>query len=164
MVVTSDFPTPPFPLTTPTTCLTSLSAFAGMRRLSFSLDAQFAEQLAQSWVHSDIFIFLSGSIHFLSLLLYTPKPQNARALAFFIQKFSDARFFVGGFGNPPTPPKLFKKGFVWLEWECLCSIPQLGAKSFSFCADRTIAPAIGQAPPRPCPITDVRSVKKCTNL
>ena len=48
--VTSDLPTPPFPLTTPITFFTFESSFCGTRKLSLLsvLDEQFAVQLPQS--------------------------------------------------------------------------------------------------------------------
>ena len=46
--VTSDLPTPPLPLTTPTTFLTSLRAFAATRKSGFSASEHFCWQFPQS--------------------------------------------------------------------------------------------------------------------
>ena len=48
MEVTSDLPTPPFPLTTPITCFTELKSFNASMRLSGCFEAQALEQLEQS--------------------------------------------------------------------------------------------------------------------
>ena len=47
--VTSDFPTPPLPLTTPITFRTLLSGLAGTLKSGFSASAHFCWQLPQSW-------------------------------------------------------------------------------------------------------------------
>ena len=58
--VTIDFPTPPFPLTTPITCLMWDCALAGANKLSSLRSPQSALQLEQSCVHSLIFFIDSA--------------------------------------------------------------------------------------------------------
>ena len=68
--VTKDFPTPPFPLTTPITFFTELAGFNFSRKLcgSFVLLPQFAVQLPQSCVQ-----FSAVSLMILSLsITYSP--------------------------------------------------------------------------------------------
>jgi hypothetical protein len=77
--VTSDLPTPPLPLTIPTTCLISLKAFAGTSRLcGFSREEQLLEQVEQSCVHSDIFYILLSVFEFLLNRYYTPFFQKGK--------------------------------------------------------------------------------------
>ena len=50
--VTSDFPTPPFPLTTPMSLFTLLNWFTGAKAGALLFSEQLAEQVEQSCVHS----------------------------------------------------------------------------------------------------------------
>ena len=76
---TIDFPTPPFPLTTPMTFFMLLFELHGSMRLSF-FDAQDAPQVEQSCVHSSFAIISSMiTITVVYGLLYPNPRQKSRA-------------------------------------------------------------------------------------
>lgn len=107
--VVSDFPTPPFPLTTAIAFLMEASACGDLRKLSFVLDEQFDEHDEQSCVQfSDITFLLAFSFFRLDIILFFiafvnakagPTESKSRVQAVIKPFFRQKLFVIAAFGD-----------------------------------------------------------------
>ena len=123
--VTKDFPTPPFPLTTPITFFTELAGFNFSRKLcgSFVLLPQFAVQLPQSCVQ--FYAFLHIIIVWLNLISRLPILYGLNKIAGAVLGLAEALIFiwVGAlvltlFSGSEIGKSMITQinGSIWLTW------------------------------------------------